>query len=538
MSPLRERFSVFAHSADRGTYIAYFLGAIVPLIALGIVVERFVLAPVGGPGGTGLIAALGSQEVLTLLSSVTMLSLGCFFMLRRIVNRSISENRTLAYHDVLTGLPNRRLFKDRLQLALASAARDRSLVAACFLDLDGFKNVNDSLGHSAGDRLLEMVAERLTRVLRLSDSIAREDGDPSQTALSRLGGDEFTILLTGIHEDQDAGRVARRILRELSSKFEIDGRDVFVTASIGIAVAPSDGNSVDELLRNADIAMYAAKQSGRNTFRFFSRDMNQATDRKLDLERRLRIALERDEFSLHYQPIRCSSTGRTTAIEALLRWNDAELGDVSPVEFIPVAEDAGLIVALGEWVIRTACSQARAWQDAGFRPVRMAVNVSGQQLRDPGFVDIVARTLEESGLSTESLELEITESTIMQDDEATNEAFQKLTDLGLAIALDDFGTGYSSLSYLRRFTIDRVKIDRSVVAGIPGDVDDMAVTAAIVAMAHNLMLRVVGEGVETPEQAQSLRELGCDELQGYLFSRAVRAEDVIPFLVEEKPAAD
>jgi EAL domain-containing protein (putative c-di-GMP-specific phosphodiesterase class I) len=314
----------------------------------------------------------------------------------------------------------------------------------------------------------------------------------------------------------------------------VDHHEIFVTASIGIAVAPLDGEDVETLLKNADTAMYAAKDRGRDGFQFYSKSMNQAAKRKLDIERRLRRALEDDDLSLHYQPMLEAVSGATRGAEALLRWDDPELDPVSPSEFVPVAEDTGLIVPIGAWVLRTACAQAQAWQTAGYRPIRMSVNVSGHQLRQPTFVETVEQTLRESGLSRAYLELEITESTIMQDDEATAAAFRELDELGVGLVLDDFGTGYSSLSYLRRFAIRRVKIDRSFVAEIPRNSEDMAVTAAIVAMAHNLLLTVVAEGVETLEQVQSLRELGCEELQGYLFSVPVLAGEFVRFLEREE----
>jgi predicted signal transduction protein with EAL and GGDEF domain len=380
------------------------------------------------------------------------------------------------------------------------------------------------------------VADRLAGSVRLSDSIARSGSDEAQAAVSRLGGDEFTFLLTGIADARDAGRVARRVLNALREPITINHLEIHVTASIGIAVFPADGDDVETLLHNADTAMYAAKDRGRNNFQFFSNSMNQATERRLELERCLRRAIEQDDLSLHYQPVRESVGGETSGAEALLRWDDPELGPVAPDEFISVAEDAGLILPIGEWVLRSACQQAQAWQAAGYRPIRMAVNVSGHQLRQPGFADTVSQILRDTGLSSAHLEFEITETTIMQKDEVTDGAFRALNDLGVGLALDDFGTGYSSLSYLRRFPIDRVKIDRSFVAGIPTDADDMAITAATVAMAHNLLLKVVAEGVETEEQAESLRELGCEELQGYLFSPAVPADEFVPFLERDKPA--
>ncbi|MBW2270737.1 MAG: EAL domain-containing protein [Deltaproteobacteria bacterium] len=537
MRRLRESASLFAHPVDRGSYVAYFLGAVVPLVALGIVTDRYVLMRAGTLGTGWHPAALEVPEILGLFGAISALSLGCFFMLRRLVKRSLAENHALACYDSLTGLPNRRMYKDRFEQALVRARREGELVANCFVDLDGFKRVNDKLGHSGGDELLRQVAERLASSVRLGDSIARAATDASQAAVSRLGGDEFTFLLTGISDARDAGRVARRVLSKLREPFNVNHLEIPVTASIGIAVFPADGEDVETLLHNADTAMYCAKDLGRNNFQFYSKSMNEATERRLEVERCLRRAIEQDQLSLHYQPVRDAVSGATRGAEALLRWNDPELGPVAPDEFVSVAEDAGLIVPIGAWVLRTACAQAQAWQAAGFRPLRMAVNVSGHQLREPTFVGTVARVLRDSGLSPAHLELEITESTIMQEDEVTDSAFRRLDELGVGLALDDFGTGYSSLSYLRRFPIGRVKIDRSFVSGIPADADDVAIVAAIAAMAHNLLLAVVAEGVETLEQAESLRELGCQELQGYLFSPAVSAEEFEGFLELQKPLA-
>jgi EAL domain-containing protein (putative c-di-GMP-specific phosphodiesterase class I) len=308
-----------------------------------------------------------------------------------------------------------------------------------------------------------------------------------------------------------------------------------VTASVGIAIYPFDGDTVETLLKSADTAMYCAKELGRNNCKFFSASMNDESERKRGLEERLRGALSRDALSVHYQPLRNVETGRVVGAEALVRWTDSELGSVSPAEFIPVAEDAGLIEPIGEWVLRTAAAQSRAWQAAGLEPIRIAVNVSGHQVRKAGFVEKVALVLQETGLSAAHLELEITESTIMQDDELIDASFKALGDMGIGLALDDFGTGYSSLTYLRRFPITRVKIDRSFVEGIPNDAKNLAVSAAIISMAHHLMMSVVGEGVETEEQAQSLSELGCEELQGFLFSPAVPADEFVRFLEPEKP---
>ena len=470
----KHSFSVFAYPADRGTYLAYFLGAIVPLLILGVVAERFVLAPIGAASDSWYSAALSGRGIAGLLVSVTMLSLGCFFMLRRLVRRAIDENLELAYYDSLTGLPNRRMFKDRVGQALRHADRTGHRVAVCFIDLDGFKTINDTLGHDRGDQILREVSDRFVASIRLSDSISRRGTDSGQTAIARLGGDEFTLLLTDLRDPKDAGRAARRLINALREPFVLDGHEIHTTASIGIAVAPVDGDDVNALLQHADVAMYAAKDAGRNDLRFYSESMNRSSERKLAVENRLRRALEHDELALHYQPILDATNGTTKAVEALLRWDDPELGVVSPAEFVPVAEDAGLIVQIGEWVLRTAFCQARVWQDAGFHDVRVAVNVSGHQVRQPTFVARVAGLLEESGVSAGTVELEITESTVMQDDELTNAAFRGLDELGLGLVLDDFGTGYSSLSYLRRFNISSVKIDRSFVSGIPTSVDDMA----------------------------------------------------------------
>lgn len=529
--------SIFSHSLDHGTNLAYFLGAIVPLVVLGIVIERHVLAQFE-PENAGMMS-IGREGALGLFLSVAMLSLACFLVLRRLIRRTIEETRNLALYDSLTGLPNRRRYRERLEQAIERSNRSGELVATSFIDLDGFKHVNDTLGHRAGDQLLMQAAQRILSVVRSSDWVGRTSPqmDDEDASVSRFGGDEFTILLNGISVDQDAGRVARRILEVMRKPFVLENHEVVVTASIGIAIYPTDGEDVDTLLRNADTAMYSAKNESRNAYRFYSGAMNEEAERKRELEIRLRRALANDEFSLHFQPIRETTTGEVKAAEALIRWHDPELGNIPPDEFIPVAEDTGLMIPIGSWVLKAACEQARCWRENGFRPIRLAVNVSGHQLREKNYVEEVAATLRETGMSAQDLELEITESTIMQEDEATDLAFQNLHDLGVSIALDDFGTGYSSLSYLRRFPIHRVKIDQSFVARIPDDPEDMAVTAAIVAMAHHLLLEVVGEGVESIEQAQSLTELGCDELQGYLFSKPLTHSDFECHLVREKDDA-
>jgi diguanylate cyclase (GGDEF)-like protein len=455
---------------------------------------------------------------------------------RQISQREQAEERIryLAYYDGLTGLPNRQLFQEHLRNALTAAKHGGRQVGLLFLDLDRFKQVNDTLGHSVGDELLCEVSNRMLSCVRFSDYVARVDAADPQSEVSRLGGDEFTLLLTEISDAQDAVKVAQRCLAELAKPIPVGGYELFTTASIGIAIYPSDGEDPETLLRNADTAMYHAKNNHRNNFQFYTEEMNTTAARKLHLANRLRNVLDRNELSLHYQPLRNATDGSLAGAEALLRWTDPETGPVGPDEFIPIAEDAGLIVEIGEWVLRTACAQARVWQNDGFRAIRIAVNVSAHQLRQPGWPETVARILRETGLSPDHLELEMTETAILQYDDATIAALRELDDMGVGLALDDFGTGYSSLSYLRRFPFDRLKIDRSFIGDITADPDDAVLTTAILALARTLELRVVAEGVETLQQAEFLREHDCDELQGYLFSRPVPSEEFTRFLEQEK----
>ncbi len=439
----------------------------------------------------------------------------------RAIERKLAEEkiRRLAFRDDLTGLPNRQRFHHLLRGAVSLAARAERRMALLFLDLDGFKKVNDTLGHEVGDRLLAEVASRFLRVVRVSDHVGCQSSDAPESAVSRLGGDEFTVLLTEIKEPSDAALVAERLLQTLEAPVVLAGRDVFMGTSIGIAVFPDDGTDTEALLRNADAAMYFAKGRGRNGYQFYSEEMNTSQAAQIEIEGRLRGALERDEFQLHYQPILDAETGEVVAAEALLRWVDAERGMVPPDEFVPVAEETGLIVPIGQWVFRTACEQAQRWKRETGRSIRIGVNVSGHQIREPGMLEMVRSAIEETGVDPHQVELELTESTIMQDDALTVHTLGEFREMGIGLALDDFGTGYSSLSYLRRFTIDRVKIDRSFVKELPDNPDDAALTSAILAMAHGLRLQVVAEGVETARQAVFLRARGCDEVQGYLFGR-------------------
>jgi diguanylate cyclase (GGDEF)-like protein/PAS domain S-box-containing protein len=420
----------------------------------------------------------------------------------------------LAYYDVLTGLPSRTLFQDRLGQALTSANRHESKLAVLLLDLDDFKNINDSLGHNAGDQLLKQFATRLAGSLREGDTAAR------------LGGDEFVAILDNVASEEDATLVAQKILKLNIEPFTIDGHKLFVTCSIGISFYPKDGEDAETLLKNADAALYRAKDLGRNNAQFCSAEMNAKALQRLTLENNLRHALERQEFLLHYQPRVDLHSGEITGMEALVRWQHPEQGLIPPGRFIPAAEDSGLIVPLGAWVLHTACAQNKAWQATGLKPVCMAVNLSARQFRQQDLVEVVTRILQETGLDAAYLELELTESMVMQNVETTIATLTRLKAIGVKFSIDDFGTGYSSLSYLKRFPIDYLKIDQSFVRDISTDPDDAAITKTIISMAHDLGLRVIAEGVETQEQETFLRLHHCDEMQGYLFSKPVSAEQV------------
>jgi diguanylate cyclase (GGDEF)-like protein len=444
--------------------------------------------------------------------------------------RAEERIRYLAYHDSLTGLGNRLLFRDRLTRAIERARRGHGVTGIIFIDIDRFKRINDTLGHSAGDELLCAVSERLSRAVRHTDTVVRgtDSGGPSDS-VSRLGGDEFTVLLDELKEPYDISRVARRIQEYMPEPFEIEGQEVFVTASMGIACWPMDGEDLSTLMRNADLALYEAKNQGRDNYKFYSKSMNVSSFGRLQLETRLRQALERGDLFLHYQPQVAVDDGRVTGVEALLRWNDSELGSVSPAEFIPIAEQIGFIGPIGEWVLETACAQAAIWQRSELPELTMAVNLSAQQL-SPRLPAIVDEALSKSGLDPSRLELEITESALMQHEEVAAHVLRELKGLGVRLALDDFGTGFSSLSFLKRFPVDTVKIDQSFVRDLEHSSDDRAITEAIISMAGALGLRVVAEGVETLEQLDFLREHRCNHLQGWLFSAALPAEELPSFI--------
>lgn len=430
--------------------------------------------------------------------------------------RAEEQVRFLAYHDGLTGLGNRRLFKERLDVAVAQARRSGVPFGVLFLDLDHFKRINDTLGHSVGDGVLQGVADRLVTSVRESDLVARAE---LATAVSRFGGDEFTILIDRVGQPQDLVKVARRLLAALSRPFPLEGHDVVITASIGIAAWPGDGDDAEVLLRNADAAMHHAKAQGRNNAQFYAASMNEVARQRLILESRLRRALERGEFEVHYQPKLARDGLRVAGMEALARWRDPELGVVLPGEFIPIAEETGLIGQLGDFVLRRSCEDRRRWSEEGLPPVPVAVNLSAHQFRGGRLAERVCRILDETGLAPELLELEITESTLLHDEETVVEALEALRARGVRVAVDDFGTGYSSLAYLRRLPVDALKIDRGFVRGISENPDEAALAAAIVSMGRALRLRVVAEGVETEGQRALLDRWGCDEFQGFLFAR-------------------
>ncbi len=447
--------------------------------------------------------------------------------------------RQLAYFDTVTGLPNRVQFHHALDEALQDARRHGTRLAVLFLDLDRFKRINDTLGHAKGDHLLEIFADRLAQCVRPSDTVARGDrgsdrqGDRSTVA--RLGGDEFTILLRRIDNSNDAARVASRILEALGAPFDLSGHEVVVDASIGIALYPDDGRNADGLLMHADLAMYHAKSRGRANFQFYHPDLNAKAMERLWLESELRRALTLGQLALEFQPQLDLLSDQVIGVEALLRWHHPERGRIPPDKFIPLAEESGLIGPIGAWVLNSACTQAKAWLDQGFGQIRVAVNISSEQLRQVHFVDQVAQALADSGLPPELLELEITESTAMADPEIMVLRLTELKRMGIDLAIDDFGTGYSSLAYLQRFPLDRLKIDRSFVRHVVSSTNDAGIVTAIIAMAHQLSFEVIAEGVETDDQLTFLRAHRCDQVQGYLASPPLTAERFIAWLRNRAP---
>ncbi len=436
---------------------------------------------------------------------------------RDITERMAAQVRLahLAHHDALTELPNRALFLDRLKQALARARWHGRLVAVIFLDLDRFKVINDTLGHDIGDRLLQQMSARLQSGVRERDTVAR------------LGGDEFAILLDDMADQSDVGLIARKVLDALAPSFDLDGRELYVTASLGVSLYPNDGDAAATLLKNADTAMYRAKESGKNNYQFYSADMGMQALERLTLESSLRRALERNEFTLLYQPQVDARSGAVLGVEALLRWRHPEFGLIGPLQFIPLAEETGLILPLGEWVLATACEQLHAWRVAGWNDLRLAINLSVRQLNDPGFPALLQRVASQPGCDLGRLDLEITESAFMQNARTALENIKAARGLGARLALDDFGTGYSSLSYLQRFPIDTLKIDRSFIRNLPDNDEGAVLTEAILGMARGLRIEVIAEGVETAAQRDFLSARGCHHMQGYLFGRPVPAAEIV-----------
>jgi diguanylate cyclase (GGDEF)-like protein/PAS domain S-box-containing protein len=417
-----------------------------------------------------------------------------------------------AEHDPLTGLPNRLLMNDRLGQAISVAGRESSLVAVLYLDLDNFKHINDSLGHTAGDKFLQSVAARLQECVRAPDTVSRQ------------GGDEFVLLIPDLHHAEDAAIMARRVLKVVEEAHSIEHHDLRVTACMGISIYPDDGLDAETLLKNADTAMFHAKENGRQNFKFFEKEMDMNSVERQSMEEDLRCALERNEFSLHYQPIVDLKSGSITGAEALLRWTHPTRGSVAPTTFLPVAEDTGLIVPIGEWVLREACTQAKAWADAGLHPIAISVNVSALQLRSEGFLDSLSAILKETGLNPTLLDIEVTESTLTQRYKAGAPTLNLLREKGVQVAVDDFGTGFSSLGNLQKHKVDSLKIDQSFVSEITTAPDDTSLVNAIISMGRSLGLRVIAEGVESPEALAFLKAQDCDEAQGYLFGRPVPAD--------------
>ncbi len=430
--------------------------------------------------------------------------------------------RHLAFYDPLTNLPNRALFRDRLKQAINQAERNKKLLAVLFLDLDRVKIINDTLGHDIGDRLLVGVARRLEECLREGDSIAR------------LGGDEFIVLLPGVNQMDDVVKLTEKILGSLKPAFNLDGHELFITASVGISIYPHDGEDANTLLRNADSALYRAKGQGRNNYQLFTRGMETEVLEQLELTNSLRRALDRDEFVVYYQPQLNIESGEIVGIEALVRWQHPEFGVLPPKRFIHWAEDTGLIIPLGEWVLKQACEQNRKWQMAGHPRLRVAVNLSALQFRQKNLVSTVEKVLADTNLPPDSLELELTETVIMENAGPSTSVPHSLRALGVRFSIDDFGTGYSSLSYLKRFPVNTLKMDRSFIQDLTTSTDDLAIATAVVTLGHGLNLTVLAEGVETEGQLETLKNLKCDRMQGFLFSEPIPASDFEEMLNENR----
>lgn len=458
-------------------------------------------------------------------------------LIRDITERKQTEGEInrLAYYDGLTGLPNRVLFQDRVTQALRYARRHHLYAAMLLLDLDRFKQVNDSLGHKIGDLLLQAVAKRLMDAIRHSDSVGRKVAPELSPIASRLGGDEFTVFLTNLAHAQDAGIVGRRILDMLAEPIVLEGHEIFMTGSLGIACFPADTDDADLLMKHADTAMYHAKSEGRNNFQFFSSAMNASIQQRVQIESQLRKALDREELMAYFQPRMDVRTRGVVGAEAVVRWRHPERGILLPAEFVPVAQESGLIQAIDGWMFRQACREIQLLNQLGLPPLKVSVNVSNSLFREKTFTDLIAQVLTESGLPAHLLELELTESIILRHAEPAIILLKALKAMGVSLAIDDFGTGYSSLSYLHRLPVDTLKIDQSFVQELSHSRESQAIVRAIVAMGHSLEMRVVAEGVETDEQMSFLVGEGCDEVQGYLFSKPLSADQMTDFM-KQQPA--
>ncbi len=461
---------------------------------------------------------------------------GAFVIISNISDykQAAEKVKYLAHHDTLTDLPNRYLFNDRLKQAIAHAEREKQLLAVLFIDIDNFKHINDTIGHRAGDELLQGIASRLMAGIRKTDSISRVSTEEMEHMVARLGGDEFTMLLTDTKNVQDPATVAQRVLSSLSKPFVIGSQEVFITASVGIAIYPIDGKDIDTLLINADVAMYQAKNNGRNNYQYYSESVNTLRVERFTVGNKLRKALEQTEFMLFYQPQIDISTGKIIGVEALIRWLQPDLVLIKPGEFIPLAEETGLIIPIGEWVLRTACTENRTWQKEGLQPIRMTVNVSSIQFRRDNFIEVVSGILRDTGLDPNYLQLELTEGTIMQDSRNTIRKLHALQSMGIQIAIDDFGTGYSSLNYLKRFPLSTLKIDYTFVKDIVSSSTDQAIVNAIVSLAHNFNLKVIAEGVEKSKQLSYLLKCGCEGAQGNLICPPVNTVVLAEFIRKER----
>jgi diguanylate cyclase (GGDEF)-like protein len=458
-----------------------------------------------------------------------------------IIIRDISEQkqatekvRQLAFFDKLTGLPNRQSFLTQLSSAIRRAEAEDTMLAVLYIDLDNFKRINDSLGHSVGDELLKTVSKRLSKTVRRDDYVARYGQGSSKLQLARLGGDEFTIILTDLHSPDEAEGIADRIFAALSKPLAHDGHEFVITPSIGISVYPDDGADMETLVKNADVAMYQAKAAGRNSYCLFSGTMSVRSLERLELEDALRRAIANGGLELHYQPKMRLASGEVSGMEALLRWTHPERGPISPAKFIPLAEDANLILELSEWVLLTACEQLKAWQSTAIRGIPVAINLSGKQFYHSDVHHAVSKALSDASIEAGLLELELTESMLIHDAEETVATLRRLKEAGVSLAVDDFGTGYSSLSYLKKFPIDALKIDRSFVSELQEVGDDASICSAIIALAHSLGLKVIAEGVETAAQLEFLKRNACDEIQGHFFAKPQPADEVARFLAQHR----